>query len=161
VSGSSRDERIVPKTGRPAPRPHAGADGDGDIRVTIRQITEGRGNGNGLTSTCRTTPVSDEFDDLKAMKRDGYSVRHVTPFNAQPWKVDEFWEAERREADRERKKRARKRSKEARMPTLTKRAKIVHDILSDGWISVSSRAGVRPERSSGDARRRLADHQLH
>jgi hypothetical protein len=33
---------------------------DGDVRVTIRTVTEGRGNGNGLTSTCRTTPVSDE-----------------------------------------------------------------------------------------------------
>ena len=31
-----------------------------NIRVTIRHITEGRGNGNGLTSTFRTTPVSDE-----------------------------------------------------------------------------------------------------
>ena len=42
-----------------APQPHTGED-DKDIRVTIRTITEGRGNGKPLTSTCRTTPVSDE-----------------------------------------------------------------------------------------------------
>ena len=30
------------------------------VRVTIRRITEGGVNGNGLTSTYRTTPVSDE-----------------------------------------------------------------------------------------------------
>jgi hypothetical protein len=58
----------------------------------------------------RRTPDADRlgeliefsFGDLKAMKRDRYSVRYVAPFDAQPWEVREFWESERK-ADRDRK----------------------------------------------------------
>ena len=44
--------------GKP-PQTRTGEDGE-TIRVIVRTITDGRGNGNGLTSTCHTTPVSDE-----------------------------------------------------------------------------------------------------
>jgi hypothetical protein len=44
--------------GKPS-QPRAEEDGK-KVRVTIRRITEGGVNGNGLTSTYRTTPVSDE-----------------------------------------------------------------------------------------------------
>jgi hypothetical protein len=100
-----------------------------------------------------------EFDDLKAMKRAGYSVRHVAPYDAQRWEVAAFWEAEEHEADRERKQRDRKRRKESTMPTLTKRAKIVHKALSEvRWTSVPAimkAVALRDQRN-----RLLAPHGL-
>jgi hypothetical protein len=94
----------------------------------------------------RRTPDADrlgeliefEFDDLMAMKREGYSVRHVAPYDAQRGDVQEFWAAEEQEADRERKQRDRDRRKESTMPKISRRAKQVHKVLRDNrWISVS------------------------
>jgi hypothetical protein len=99
------------------------------------------------------------FDDLKAMKRVGHSVRYVAPCDAQRSDVDRFWKAERLAADRQRKKRNRK--KEQPMPTpLTKRAKLVHKELSDGpWISVSNIMKIIALRDN-QRKRRLAPHAL-
>ena len=77
-----------------------------------------------------------EFDDLKAMKRDGYSVRHIAPFDADRGDVQEFWEDEERIADRERKQLSRKQRKESTMPKLTKRTTIIHKAIGTNWISV-------------------------
>jgi hypothetical protein len=77
------------------------------------------------------------FERLQALKRKGISIRHVAPFDAQRFQVQQFWKDEERIADRERKLLARKRSKEENMPTLTKRAKQVHKAVATDWTSVS------------------------
>jgi hypothetical protein len=79
------------------------------------------------------------FEQLKEMKRKGVSIKFVAPFDADSWKVDRFWEAERRQADRERKQQKRKRKRESTMPTMSKRAAIIHKALSEtNWTSVSA-----------------------
>ena len=99
-----------------------------------------------LVEADRRTPNADrlgeliefEFEQLQALKRNkGISIRHIAPFDAQRFQVQEFWETEEQKADRERKQRARKRSKEAKMPALTRRAKLVHKAMSGAWTSVN------------------------
>lgn len=101
------------------------------------------------------------FDDLKAMKRNGHSVRHIAPFDADRGDVQQFWIDEERIADRERKQRARKRRKENTMPTPTKRAKIIHKAMSEvRWTSVSDIMDVVAPKLRDQRNRMLAPHAL-
>jgi hypothetical protein len=50
-----------------------------------------------------------EFEELKQMKRNRYSVRYVAPFDAQRHQVQEFFKAQSKPADAARKRRTRKR----------------------------------------------------
>jgi hypothetical protein len=79
-----------------------------------------------------------EFAELKELARRGYSVRHVAPFDAQPWQVREFWDKHRRERERIRKQRERATrpptKQEAQMDdTLKPRTKLVRAALTDQW----------------------------
>lgn len=79
-----------------------------------------------------------EFAELKELARQGYSVRHVAPFDAPPWQVREFWDKHRRERERIRKQRERAarppNKQEAQMDdTLKPRTKLVRDALTDQW----------------------------
>ena len=73
------------------------------------------------------------------MKLAGYSVRHIAPSDAQRSDVEDFWKDEERKADCERKQLIRKQEKEQSMPSLSKRARIVHDILRKAlWADVAA-----------------------
>ena len=100
------------------------------------------------------------FDDLKAMKREDYSVRHVVPCDTERWRVDEYWKAEERNADRERKLLARNRSKETAMPKLTKRAEIIYKAVGTNWISVPAIMNVVASKMRNERNRMLAQHTL-
>jgi hypothetical protein len=117
----------------------------------------------------RRTPNADRlgeliefsFDQLKALKRKGISIRFVAPFDAQSWQVDEFWEEERRRDDRERKQQARKGKRESTMPTMSKRAAIIHKALSEtNWTSVPAIMKAVAPKLRGQRNRPLAQHAL-
>ena len=75
------------------------------------------------------------FEDLKAMKRNRCSVRYVAPCDAQRSEVRSSGKLKTK-GDRERKQRERKKE-QSTMPTLTKRAKIIHEVMSETiWTSV-------------------------
>ena len=100
------------------------------------------------------------FDELKALKRNGISIKFVAPFDAQRWQVDEFWESEERNADRERKLRSRKQRKENTMPTLTKRATIIYKAVGTNWISVPAIMNVVASKMRNERNRMLVPAAL-
>ena len=107
-----------------------------------------------------------EFDELKAMKRCGYSVRHVAPCDAQAQKVRDFWKAKRRHADRKRKQRKREQEQSTTtstltMPTLTKRAALVREAIDRSrWTSVPVIMKAVAPTLRGQRNRKLAPHAL-
>lgn len=82
------------------------------------------------------------FDKLKRLKwRYGISIKHVRPFDAEKWKVKEFWSDERLETDRDRKRKDRKRAKARKMaaePATSERAALVRKAIGWRWTSVNA-----------------------
>jgi hypothetical protein len=82
-----------------------------------------------------------EFEELARMKSiDRYAVRHVAPFDAQRWEMQDFFKARQLEADAERKRRKRKRParKEETVKTkkLSRRAAVVRKALNSEWTAM-------------------------
>jgi hypothetical protein len=108
-----------------------------------------------------------EFDELTRMSTNRYAVRHVAPFDAQPYQVQEFFRAKRLVAEAKRQSRRRKRParKEEQMEKrLSKRTRAVYEALNGDWTSAADiiRA-VEPKfqpRKRGAVLRRAVHHVL-
>ena len=98
-----------------------------------------------------------EMEELKAMKRAGYSVRHVEPFDADDGDVDRPRAAEKKTAERERK---RKERAEPSAPSLSRRAQIVLDALGPSRFVGAIMDRVKGPSLRGARGRRLKRHAL-
>lgn len=127
---------------------------DGDLRATCQRVASDR---RPFTRDRVGNLIELAFDEIKRIKREhGHSIRHIAPFNAQKWEVQEFWKEVEREADRERKGRERQRKREmATAPKVSPRARLVRDaVLVTQWTSVTEiTAAVGPSLRDRQGRR--------
>lgn len=101
------------------------------------------------------------LEKLVALKRDhGISIRHIEPCDAEVWQVEDFWKAERQEADRMRKQRERTKEQDT-MPIPTKRATLVRKAMSEThWTSVSAIMKAVARTLRDQRNQRLTPHAL-
>jgi hypothetical protein len=105
-----------------------------------------------------------EFEELKRMRQiHRYAVRHVAPYDVQPYQVQEFFAGLQKLADAEWQRRKRKRSvrkedETVKTKKLSPRADMVRNALNGEWMSTPEimRAiapRLRPRRDPGSLRR--------
>ncbi len=74
-----------------------------------------------------------EFEELKTLAEQGYSVSQVASYDAQRWQEREYWDERRRKSEADRKRRNRAQEAQQMDNHLPQRTKVVKSTLTGDW----------------------------